>query len=69
MIFLYRYLAYAVRQKVDGAFHEYNESIEVRVHDLQNNIDTEEVYRGALACGTDHVSYIFPSVSKDFVAW
>ncbi|VDI32104.1 F-box and WD-40 domain protein 5 [Mytilus galloprovincialis] len=65
----HRYLAYCVRQKILGeGFSLYDESIEVRVYDLQNDLETKEVYKGARSVGEDHVSYIFPSVSKNFVA-
>lgn len=69
-MFAFRYLAYCVRQKIPGeGFSLYDESIEVRVYDLQNDLETKEVYKGARSVGEDHVSYIFPSISKNFVAW
>ncbi|CAC5371382.1 FBXW5 [Mytilus coruscus] len=65
----HRYLAYCVRQKIPGeGFSLYDESIEVRVYDLQDDIETKEIYTGARSVGEDHVSYIFPSISKNFVA-
>jgi hypothetical protein len=36
----------------------YNQDIEVRVHDLQNDKDTGEVYKGARSCGEENVSQI-----------
>lgn len=65
----HRFLVYNVRQKVQSrTFSMYNQNIEVRVYDLQNDVDTGEIYNGAQACGEDHVSYIFPAISKDFIA-
>ena len=65
-----RYLVYSVRQKIPGSrYSMYNQDIEVRVHDLKNDKDTGEVYKGARSCGEENVSYIFPSISKDFISW
>ena len=64
-----RYFVYSVRPKtITNGRKEYSVSIETRVYDLQNDKDTGEIYLGATAVGTDHVSYIFPTISQDYIA-
>lgn len=64
----YRYLVYSCRYLTDDDDFGFERDILTVVYDLILDQCQESVYLGGYASSTDHLSYIFPDLSQDFVA-
>lgn len=69
MVFVcYRYLVYSCRYLTEDDDWGFEREILTVVYDLILDQCQENVYLGGYATSTDHLSYIFPDLSQDFVA-